>query len=217
MNKMKDQVPKDRIADPQWKNLYKVGGAAAMITGVLFVIGVIGLLISMFQPGAINGWLSPFQDNWLVVIFKLHAGFGGVQIDRLDVFNFLDLAILALVGTTVLGLYAALSRASKIWSMIALAQPFLGMVLFIATKNGGRSSVMGAILVISVVILRNNIFNKGIGYLGILAAVLLLVGDLSAGMLHSNGIAILFGVGYALMITWLFLVARRLFIISSAS
>jgi hypothetical protein len=201
----------------RWNWLYKACGAAAMIAGALFLIAVIDLLFSVLQPGVINGWLSPFQDNWLVVIFKLHAGFSGVQIDRLHVLNFLDLVILALVGVTMLGLYAALGGESKIWSMIALAQPWLGMVLFTATKNAGRSSVMGAVVVISVVMLRNNIFNKVTAYMGILAGVLLLVGDFSAGVLHSNIIAILFGVGYVLLITWFFLVARNLIKISNAA
>jgi hypothetical protein len=176
-----------------------------MIVGVLLLFGLI------------NVWLSLLQDNWLVIIFKLQVGFGGVQIDRLHVLDFQDIAILALVGVTVLGLYTVLRGKSKIWSMIALAQPWLGLALFIATKNAGRSGVMGAVLVISAVMLRSDIFSRSTAYMGILAAVLLLVGDLSAGMLHSNIIAILFGIGYALLITWLFLVARKLFKIRSAS
>jgi hypothetical protein len=192
-------------ASPRLKSLYQVCGAAATIAGALLLFGVI------------NIWLSSFQDNWLVIIFKLQVGFGGVQTDRLNVLDFPDIAILALVGVTVLGLYAALKGASKIWSLIALAQPWLGLVLFIVTKNAGRSGVMGAVLVISAVMLRNDIFNRSTACMGILAAVLLLVGDLSAGMLHSNVIAILFALGYALMVTWFFQVARNLLKISSVS
>lgn len=206
MNKLETEATSAR-----WNWLYKACGAAAMITGALFLIAVIDLLFSVLQPRTINGWLSPFQDNWLVIIFKLHAGYSGVQIDRLNVLNFLDLAILALVGVMMLGLYAALRGESKIWSVITLAQPWLGMALFIATKNAGRSSVMGAVVVISVVMLRNNIFNRVTAYMGMLAGVLLLVGDFSAGILHSNIIATFFSIGYALLITWFFLVARRIF------
>lgn len=198
-------------ASSRWNWLYRIGGTAALIAGVLFLIAVFDLIITWLQLGTTNGWLSPFQNNWLAVIFKLHAGFGGVQIDLLHVLNFLDIAILALVGTMYLGLYAALRRTSRIWSSVALALPFLGIVLFIATKTAGRSSVMGAGLVISVVMLRNNIFNKVTVSMGILASVLLLVGDFSAGVLHSNIITILFGIGYVLLMTWLFLISRRLF------
>jgi len=45
--------------------------------------------------------LSLLQDNWLVIVFKLQVGFGGVQIDRLHVLDFPDITILALVGVTV--------------------------------------------------------------------------------------------------------------------
>ena len=187
------------------------GSAAALIAGVVLLLAVIDLIIPSFRLGTPNGWVSLFQNNWLMVIFKLHAGFSGVQIDLLHILNFLDIAILVLVGTMYLGLYAALRRTSRIWSIIALALPFLGLVLFIATKTAGRSAVMGAGLVISVVMLRDNIFNRVTAYVGILASVLLLVGDFSAGVLHSNIITTLFGIGYVLLMTWFFLIARRLF------
>ena len=187
--------------------LYSVSAGAALTVGLLFLIAVIDLIISGLQPG----WLSPFQNNWLVVIFKLHARYSGIKLDMLHKLSLLDIAVLALVGTMYVGLYAVLRRTSKIWSMIALAQPFLGILLFIATKSAGRSSVMGAALVISIVMLRNNSFNKATAYMGILASVLLLFGDFSAGMIPpSNIIASLFGIGYLLLVTWFFLIARRL-------
>jgi hypothetical protein len=46
-------------------------------------------------------------------------------------------------------------------------------------------------------------------YMGILASVFLFVGDLTVGI-HSNTITILFGVGYVLLTTWLFLIAQSL-------
>jgi hypothetical protein len=198
-------------ADSNWKSLYRIGSVGALMAGILLLIAMISLIISVLQPGAINGWLSLFQNNWLIVIFKLHAGFSGIQINLLHILNILDIAILALVGTMYLGLYAALRRTSRIWSIIALALPFLGIVLFIATKTAGRSAVMGAGLVISIVMLRNKIFSRVTAYVGILASVLLLVGDFTAGVLHSNTITALFGIGYVLLMTWIFLIARRLF------
>jgi len=71
---------------------------------------------------------------------------------------------------------------------------------------------MGAGLVISLVMLRSNIFGKVIAFVGILASVLLLIGDLSTtANSHSNIIAILIGIGYVLLMTWFFLIARKLF------
>src|SRR5574341_1959533 len=123
---MPDQAVHVEAADARWKWLYKISGAAALIAGVLLLMAMISLIIAGFQPGAINGWLALFQSNWLVLIFKLHAGFGGVQVGLLHVLNLLDIAILALVGTMCLGLYAALRSSSKTWSLVALALPFLG-------------------------------------------------------------------------------------------
>lgn len=203
--------------DSAWKSLYKVGGVGALFAGVLLLTAMISLIVAELQLGAINRWLSLFQNNWLVLIFKLHAGFSGVQADLLHVLNLLDLAILALVGTLYLGLYAIFHRTSKIWSFIALALPFLGIMLFTITRIAGRSSVMGAGLIISLVMLRNNIFNKVIAYMGILASLLLLAGDFSVGIPNSNIIAALFGIGYVLMMTWFFLVSSRLLQLGRAS
>jgi len=135
---------------------------------------------------------------------------GEVEANLLHVPNLLDIAILALVGTMCLGLHAALKGTSKIWSLVALALPFIGIILFTTTKLSGRSSVMGAGLIISLVMLRNNTFNKVTAYMGILANVLLLGGDFSVGIPHSNLISTLFGIGYVLLAVWFFLLGRRL-------
>jgi hypothetical protein len=199
-------------ADFNKKSLYLVSGITALVAGLLLLIALISLIISLIQPGAINSWLSLFQNNWLIIIFKLYAGFGGTQINLLHNLDFLNLAILVLVGALLLGLYVALSRTSRIWSTIALAQPFLRIILFIATKTAGRSAVRGAALVISVVMLRSNIFNKVTAYMGIPANVLLLTGDFSAGVIPPLAIvATLVGIGYMLLMTWMFLIAYMIF------
>lgn len=203
---------KSRIRTISWQGLYNVGGAAGVMTGIILLTAMICLIISVLQPNARSGWLLSFQNIWLVEIFKLHSGFNGVHITSLHVLNYLDIAILAIVGTMYLGLYHAFKRTSKIWALIAAIQPFLGIVIFIATKNAGRSGVMGAALVISVVMRRSCIFNKPTAYIGILTSVLLLVGDFSAGVIPpSTVIATLVGIGYVLLMMWHFLVARKLF------
>ena len=193
------------MRDIRWNWLYCTSGMAAVLAGVFFLIGVIQLL-------AAGAGSALIQDNWLVMIFKVHAGMGENQIDKLQVFNTLDLVILALVAVMYLGLTLALHTTSKIWSMIALVQPFLGIGLFLATGSVGRSAVMGAGLVISAVMLRGNQFSKVIAWIGLVACALLLGGDLSAGAIPpSTIVASLFAVGYALLIVWLFLVSRWLF------
>jgi hypothetical protein len=118
---------------------------------------------------------------------------------------------MALVATTYLGLYAALRRTSRIWSIIAAVMPFLGIVVFIATRIAGRSGVMGAGLVISFVMLRSNSFGKVTAFVGILSSALLLAGDFgTTESSPSTIVAVLIGIGYVLLMTWFFLIARRL-------
>ena len=161
---MGNQVGNIQTTDSSRSSLFKVSAAAALIEGILLLIGVLGLMTALLQPGNTTGLLPALQNNWLIVIFKLHAGFGGIQIGFLHVLDFLDIAILALAGIMYFGLYAVIWRTSRIWSIVASIQPFLGIVLFIVTKSAGRSAVMGAALVISLVMLRSRIFNKATAY-----------------------------------------------------
>ncbi len=206
------RVTDAETGDSRWNWLYKVSGAAALILGLLFLAAIMSLIDAGLRPGTINNSLSLFQNNWLVVIFKLNAGFDGVQFDRLYGLNPLDIGIMVLVAMMYLGVYIALRRTSRIWSFVAAVMPILGIIIFIATKLAGRSGVMGAGLVISFVMLRSNIFGKMLAVLGVLACVLLLAGDFgTTANSHSNIVAILIGVGYVLLMMWFFLIGRRLF------
>lgn len=191
--------------------LYRLSGTAALLAAGLLLAAVVELIATGVATNASGGYIAPFLENWLVVIFGLHAGVSGISINELQTLNFIDLGILALVAITHVGLYMVLHRTSRIWSIIALAQPFLGMALFVATKSAGRSAVMGAGLVASALMLRGGIFSKAIGWAGLLASALLLAGDLSAGAIPPSGIvATVFGLGYALLIAWLFAVGGKL-------
>ena len=203
-----DRSSKIEMTPSGQDRLYRLSGTAAGLAGALLLAACVELI----ARGAVKGLATPMLENWLVVIFKIHAGLGGLQIDKLQTFNFLDAGILAIVAVMYVGLYASLRGTSRIWSVIALIQPFLGIALFVATKSAGRSSIMGAGLVISAVMMRGGMFNKAIGLAGLLASALLLAGDLSAGAIPPSGlVAALFGIGYMLLIAWLFLVGRRLF------
>jgi hypothetical protein len=193
-----------------WRRLQRIGGQAALMAAAVFGIAVIDLAAGALRPGGGQTWLSPLQNNWLVILFKLHARFRDIQPDALYRLNLLDLSILALVCIAHLGLYAALRKTSKIWSAVALAQPLIGIFLFIFTKSAGRSTVMGAGLVISLVMLRSAIFGRVAAITGIIASVFLLVGDISVGIVLSPAIAALTGAGYLLLMAWFFLVGRRL-------
>jgi hypothetical protein len=199
--------------DSRWNWLYKVGGAAALIVFVLFLIGIIGIITVSLQPTTTNGWFTPFQNNWLVVLFKLNAGFSGIQPGLLNVLNLLDIVIMALSGVMLLALYVALRRTSKIWPLVAASLPFLGIPVLLITNTAGRSGLLLGGLIISAVMLRSSIFSRASAYVGMVASALLFfAGDLGTAIFSSsNIIAILIGIGYVLWMIWFFLIGLRLF------
>ncbi len=181
-----------------------------MVVGLVFTVGLTGVLGAILRSGDPDGWSLPLQDNWLAVIYKLLAGFGGDQAGRLHVVDLLDIVMLALIGVVMLGLSAALSEVSRVWPFLATISPFAGIVLFLSTASGGRTGVIGAVLVISIVMLWSTSFRKPLAVTGILAGVLLAIGDVSSSAGPSPLIAGLFGLGYVLVTAWFFLVAVSL-------
>ena len=67
------------------------------------------------------------------------------------------------MGTTVLFLYAALKRASKIRPIIALAQPFLGIMLIVATKKH-QLFVISSLLAIRFFLSLNLVYGNDLVY-----------------------------------------------------
>ncbi len=192
--------------------LYRLSGVAGLLVAIILLAGAIAAVAQGREPATTARGLAEIKDNWLILIFKLHAGFKGVDLASLQGLHLLDLDILVLVAIMYLGLYAALRRVSPIWTVVAAVQPFLGIALFVATKSAGRSAVMGAALVISLVMLAGQVFDKPVAYLGIVASILLLLGDFTAGLIPApNILAVLVAVGYVLLIAWFGLVARGLF------
>ena len=199
--------------DSRWNWFYRIAGAAALIIFALFLIGVMGIITADPQAATPKGWLTPFQSNWLIVLFKLNAGFSGVQPESLSVLEPLDIVIMVLFGTVFLALYVALGRTSKIWSAVAASLPFLGIVVLLITSTAGRSGLLVGGLILSAVILCSNIFSKVSAYVGIVASALLFFGgDIGTAIFSSsNIIAVLIGIGYVLWMIWLLLIGRRLF------
>jgi uncharacterized membrane protein len=147
--------------------------------------------------------------NWLVVLFELNAGTGGLPVDPLRILNPLDFAVLVLVGITFLGLRPALQRVSKAWTAIAVAMPFAGIALFAITRLAGRSTVMGAGLVIAFLMLRDTGFSRSLAYTGILANAFLLVADFATGPSPAPLVAVLVGIGYVLLVAWFLMIGAR--------
>lgn len=188
------EVPAARTVS-RTARMYRSGGVSTLLLASLlsFVVVLPGLGLR----------------NWLVVLFELNAGFGGLPADPLRFLNPLDVAILLLAGITFLGLWPALGKISRIWTSIAIALPFAGIAVLFVTQLAGRSALMGAGLVIAFLMLKSAHF-RSLGYAGLLANALLLAGDLATGTSRAPLVAVLVGVGYLLLLAWFLVVGLQL-------
>jgi hypothetical protein len=178
----------------------------------LFLFGISGLTTSGPFSSNTCGGCAAFQNNWLMVLFKINASSSRLPADTLTILNFLDLAIMVLFGILFLCLHAVFQRTHKIGSAIAASLPFLGLILFLITHTAGRSGLLLGGLIFSILMLGNNTFSKGCAWTGIAASSLLFfAGDLGTTFFPpSNVIAALIGIGYGLWGFWFFLVGRSL-------
>lgn len=208
-----NQVSDAETAEIVWKRFYRIGVVAALSIVALLLIGIIGIISSSLQSTTNNDWFAQIQNNWLVVLFKLNAGFSGVQQDLLMTIDLLDIVIMILVGIVFIPLYAVLRNTSRIWSLIAALLPFVGIPIFLVTATAGRSNLLIGGLIISVIMLRSNIFSKVTSYIGIVASSLLFfTGDIATAIFTSSSIVAMFiAVGYVLWMTWFLLIAQRIF------
>lgn len=118
-----NQVSNAEASDSNWKSLYRVGGAAALIASVVFRrnLGVeIALFSASKQPDAVIDWYALLQTNRLLGLAYL---------------NIFDLVNYALVGLMFLALYVVLSRANKGYMAIAASLGFLGIAVYFASNT----------------------------------------------------------------------------------
>ena len=222
-----------------WKSLRKVGGATALI---VFLIPLAEVAISYLPgvERATRGtvtvvdWFTLFQTHWFLGLRNL--GFlnliGAILLAPtvLAIYSAIrrDNEAYAAFGTTVffvgLAVYIASSRA---FPMLSLSGQYAS-----ATTDGQRSLLIAAgqamlvegqsrtgiplvefsCLVISVVMLRGNVFSKTTAYAGILGNVLLMAVEtmlIKLRTLPEWGMVLAVVAGLAMM-TWYFLAGRRL-------
>jgi hypothetical protein len=223
------------ITDSSWNWLYKIGGAAALLSVVFFPIQIAVFIISP-PPGTVIGWFRLFQENKLIGLLDLDLLLIADQI----------LAILIL-----LALYAALRRANESFMAIGVTLGLVAAVLFIAsnpafemlalsdqyaaaetevqrtvllaagqamlvTWQGSAfqvSYLIGsiALIVISAVMLRSKLFSKATAYIGILANVIALGLYVPVVGVYISVFSVVF------LWAWYILVARSLFQLGRAA
>ncbi len=225
-----NQLTDAETADSRWHWLYKIAGAAALISLMIIPIQLIVFIVSP-PPSTAIGWFTLFQNNKLLGLLA---------------FELLIIVSCALAIPMYLAFYAALRRVNESFMAIATVLGLVGIVAFFVARPAfemlylsdqyaaattdaqrslflaageamyaifnGTASHLGYVfaalapLIISVVMLRSNIFSKATAYMGILANVIALG-------FYVPKIGIIFGVisVFPFLMIWNILVARRFF------
>jgi hypothetical protein len=189
--------------------IFRIAGIAGIACSLLLVTAFVSVIVRGMKAAVANGWLGGLQSNWLVTLFKLHSGVDGITNGMLHGVALTDVVILVLTTVVGVGLWVLLKSTTPAWSLVGMFLPVLGLILYIATQLTGRSAVMAAVLLFALIALWRSGLGRVAPYIGIIAAVLLLLGDFTEP-LHSRIIAVLFGVGYTCLIAWFVLTGIKL-------
>ena len=117
------QVTNAETSDSDWKSLYRIGGVAALISGIFFrrnIAAEIGLFSEYKPPVTVSNWFVLLQSNRLLGLSYLNI---------FDIFNY------ALVGLMFLALYVVLRRTNKSYMAIATILGFLGIAVYFASNT----------------------------------------------------------------------------------
>jgi fumarate reductase subunit D len=202
--------------DSTWSSLFRVGGAAALLCALMYVITLVVYVpanLAAPPPATVLEWFMVFEDSPVTGLFYLGLG---------------DIVIMFLWGPMTLALYAVLKKSNRTWSLIATTFVFVGMAVFLATNTafsvlslsqeyaaaateaeksillaagqsmlavtrgtGGLYTGMQLVwlcgLILSVVMLRSDAFSKATAWVGILGLGLLVVGIIGGGHYTSTG------------------------------
>jgi hypothetical protein len=114
-----NQITDVKTPDSPYKELFVVGGIAAMLAGLLTLSEVIGFSFCP-QPVTIQEWFLLFNRNLFIGLFS----FWGLEVLMYLMFILVFLA-----------LYVVLRKYNEGRMMIALALALLGIAIFLATNN----------------------------------------------------------------------------------
>jgi hypothetical protein len=229
--KTMNQVTNPEAADSAWKWLYKVGGVAALIMAALIPIQSF-IFIAWPPPSTVIDYFTLFQNNKLLGLLDLDLLLIVDNVLLILIYlalytvlrraneSFMAIALIfGLVGAvlhfasreatfTMLSLsdqYAAATTDAQRAMLLAAGQAML--TIYNGTAFDMSYVLSGVVLlIISVVMLRSNIFSKGTAYVGILMGVLMLVPPTvgTIGLLLSL-------ISLVPTLIWLILIARKLF------
>jgi hypothetical protein len=223
-------APQVGATDASWRPLYRVGGAAALLSVAIVAIAVI-VFVAWPPPPTVQGWFALFQRNavlglldldlllvtsYVVLVpfyLALYVALRGVSPSFMLLalaFNLLGAALILAVNPgaamiTLSGQYAGATTASERATYLAAGQALMANWSGTAFDLGYLLGAFG-VLITAAVMLRGTIFSKPIAYIGLVMGALMLV-PASAGTVGLL-LSLLSLVPTSL---WLILIARRLF------
>jgi hypothetical protein len=106
-------------ADTNWKNLYKIGGIAAISSALLLLIEIITWTVWP-QPNTVMDYFTILQTNKIIGLID---------------FYLLEYIAYLLFLPMFLALYVALKRINESYMLIAISLAILGIAIFLATNN----------------------------------------------------------------------------------
>ncbi len=233
--------------DSSWNSLYKTGAVAALVMVAAYLVSM-PIYFSAYSkappPANVLEWLTLFQNDWVTGLFFLGLADIVITIAWIP----LALALLATLWKAGKSMMAVATASAFIgiatylttniaFSMLSLSHEYAaatteaqkslilaaGQTLIATSESTGTyagSFVWIAALIISLVMLRSNMFGKMTAYVGIVGFALLLIGvpfssytsvsPEGPGPMVMVIIAIQYAGGGILSMIWYFLVGRRL-------
>lgn len=183
----------------RWKWLFKVAGAAALISVLLVLMAIISHIVwppPEWAPGAAIDWFIRFQNNWLLGLLGLDLLIVIGLVLGIPLFLALYL-VLRPAGESALTIAIAFALIGTVlhltsntaFEMLTLSQGYTAAVtdaqraMFLAAGEATLSSYNGtafhvsyllgyiAKIIIGAIMLRSVVFSKATAYMGILAGV----------------------------------------------
>jgi hypothetical protein len=202
--------------DLTWRGLYKIGGAAALICAVMYLITLGVYVPANFAsppPETVLEWFTVFEESPVTGLFFLGLA---------------DVIIMIFWGPMSLALYIVLRQSNRTWVLIAIPFVFVGMAVFLsantafsmlslsqgyaaATTEAEKSILLAAGqamlavsrgtgvlyagmplvwlagVIFSIVMLRSKVFNKATAWVGIVGFGLLVAGTPFGGHYTATG------------------------------
>ena len=106
--------------ESDWRSLYRLGGAAALIAGPLTIVDIM-VFVAWPQPTTIEGAFALFQRNWLIGLLD---------------YDLLGMIIYIVIIPTILSLYLSLRQSGQSWAALAGVLTFIGIANYFASNTG---------------------------------------------------------------------------------